>query len=158
MSTSIRKARESDYEALCRLWAQGDALHARIRPEFFGTAPGMPRPFGYLGSALSSDEQIMLVADVRQELVGFVHVKVFDTPESATKVPRRRGHVEDMVVEQEYRRQGIGRALMEEAARWCRDQGATQIVLTVWEGNQHAEAFYRRLGYRPVSRVMGLVL
>ena len=27
-------------------------------------------------------------------------------------------------------------------------------MLTIWEGNADAEAFYARLGYRPLSRVL----
>lgn len=158
MKASIRPARESDYEALCRLWARGDALHARLQPGFFRTAPGLPRPYRYLSEALAAENEALLVAVVGRELVGLVHIKLFDTPVHPLKVQRRRGHVEDLVVEQDYRRQGVGRALMEAAARWCQERGGSQLLLTVWSGNQPAEAFYRRLGYRPVSSVLALDL
>ena len=32
--------------------------------------------------------------------------------------------------------------------------GAVEVVLTTWIGNEEAEAFYRRLGYRELSRVL----
>ena len=158
MSVTIREARESDHEALGPLFAAGDALHAGIRPEFFRAAPGLPRGRRYITDALSRPDEQLLVAEVGGELVGVVHVKVFDTPPSPLHVMRRRGHVQDLVVAEEHRRRGIGRALMERAASWCREQGARQLLLTVWEGNRAAEAFYASLGYRPVSRVLGLDL
>jgi GNAT superfamily N-acetyltransferase len=152
MSVAIREARESDHEALFRLFAAGDALHAVIRPEFFRAAPGPTR------TLRSRPNERLLVAEVEGEVAGVAHVKVYDTPPSPLHVMRRRGHVDDVVVAEEHRRKGIGRALMERAASWCREQGASQLLLTVWEGNRAAEAFYDRLGYRPISRVLGLDL
>lgn len=154
----IREACEADYEALCELWAQADALHARIQPDFFCTGPGLARPFRFLTQVLAAPDQTMLVADLGRVLAGTLHVRVFDTPRDPRKVTRRRGHVEDLVVEQEYRHRGVGRALMEAAAEWCQERGAEQLLLTVWTGNDQAEAFYARLGYRPVNRVLGLDL
>jgi len=158
MKLTVREARESDHEALCPLWAQGDGLHARLQPDFFRVTRGLPRSHCHLSDVVAASEETLLAAEIvahQPRLVGFVHVTVFDTPPHPLKVQLRRGHVEEMVVEQEYRRQGVGRALMEAAARWCRDRGAAQLLLTVWGGNEPAEAFYDRLGYRPVSHVLG---
>ena len=88
------------------------------------------------------------------EPVGALAVRIYDTPPDPAMVPRRRGHVETLVVAPEQRRRGIGRALMQEAAAWARRQGAVELVLTVWAGNQAAELFYQRLGYHTLSLVM----
>ena len=154
----VRPARESDYEALCPLWGQGDALHAQVRPDFFQTVPGLPRSHGHMVELLARQKEKLLVAEMDQVIVGLVHVKLFDTPEHPLKTPRRRGYVDDIVVLQEHRRRGVGRTLMSAAAQWCREQGGAQLLLTVWAGNEQAEAFYRKLGYRPVNRVLGLEL
>ena len=69
-------------------------------------------------------------------------------------VPRRRAHVEALVVDQRHRRAGVGTALMDAATAWARARGADEIVLTVWAGNAAAEAFYQRLGYGVVSRAL----
>ena len=47
---------------------------------------------------------------------------------------------------------------MDEVARWARRQGAAELVLTVWAGNRAAEAFYERLGYGALSRVLSAKL
>jgi GNAT superfamily N-acetyltransferase len=69
-------------------------------------------------------------------------------------VPRRRGHVETLVVAARHRRQGLGRLLMDEAAAWARGHHAVELVLTIWGGNALAETFYRRIGYRSLSTVL----
>jgi GNAT superfamily N-acetyltransferase len=54
-------------------------------------------------------------------------------------------------VEPPYRRQGIGRALMEYAHTWAKTQGYTQIGLQVFTNNQPAIDLYQQLGYRDRS-------
>ena len=87
-------------------------------------------------------------------VIGAVLVRVYDTPSDPTMVPRRRAHVEALVVDEAHRRAGVGSALMEAATAWARERGAVEVVLTVWAGNQAAESFYERLGYRLVSRAL----
>jgi ribosomal protein S18 acetylase RimI-like enzyme len=87
-------------------------------------------------------------------VVGAVLVRAYDTPSDPTMVPRRRAHVEALVVDAHHRRSGVGTALMDAATVWARARAATEIVLTVWAGNLAAEAFYQRLGYRVVSSAL----
>jgi GNAT superfamily N-acetyltransferase len=44
---------------------------------------------------------------------------------------------------------------MQAATEWARDKGASQLLLTVWAGNDEAERFYAALGYRTISQVLG---
>ena len=46
------------------------------------------------------------------------------------------------------RRQGVGTALMEEAAAWARRSGVTKLELHVFPHNEPAIALYRKLGYQ----------
>ncbi len=87
-------------------------------------------------------------------LVGAVLVRIYDTPADPAMVPRRRAHVEALVVARRRRRAGVGTALMNAATVWARERGAEEIVLTVWAGNTAAEAFYAGLGYDVVSRAL----
>ena len=57
-------------------------------------------------------------------------------------------HVVDLFVRPAARRSGLGRALMEEAARVLRVKGGKRIIWTVWDQNHPAMAFYQRLGAR----------
>ncbi|AFY94747.1 GNAT family N-acetyltransferase [Chamaesiphon minutus] len=50
-----------------------------------------------------------------------------------------------------YRRQGIGRALLEHAQTWAKAEGYTQIGLQVFTNNQPALDLYQQLGYQPRS-------
>ena len=52
-----------------------------------------------------------------------------------------------MWVAPEGRGQGVGRALLDAAESWGRDQGSTTAYLSVTEGNSPAQRLYRRAGY-----------
>ena len=58
-------------------------------------------------------------------------------------------HVADLglMVAREFRRRGIGMALMEEAERWARGLGVRKLELHVFPHNEAAIALYKRLGY-----------
>jgi GNAT superfamily N-acetyltransferase len=54
-------------------------------------------------------------------------------------------------VQPTYRRQGIGRALMDYAHTWAKAQGYTQIGLQVFTTNHPAIDLYQQFGYQPRS-------
>ncbi|HKA90124.1 MAG TPA: GNAT family N-acetyltransferase [Haliangiales bacterium] len=154
-SVRVRPAVEADYDALCALWREMDELHARLLPSYFRRPRHAAKTPAELAKLLRSASEAIRVAEVDGSVVAFLHVQLYDTPPAETLTPRRRAHVETLVVAAEARLRGIGRRLMEEAEAWGRDRGAVELVLTVWAGNDDAEEFYRRLGFTAVNRVLG---
>jgi GNAT superfamily N-acetyltransferase len=57
--------------------------------------------------------------------------------------------VEDMVVSDSYRGQGLGKQLLAALLDWARDQGATRAQLLADLDNTPALAFYDHLGWQP---------
>jgi hypothetical protein len=57
-------------------------------------------------------------------------------------------HVVDLFVRPAARKQGVARALMEEALAVVRQRGGQRLLWTVWDQNHAAIAFYQRLGAR----------
>lgn len=57
-------------------------------------------------------------------------------------------HVVDLYVSRAWRGQGIGRALVRQAAEVCRRSGGTQLFWAVYAPNKAAIVFYERLGAR----------
>jgi ribosomal protein S18 acetylase RimI-like enzyme len=129
----------------------------QIMPRFFGWAPNRSE-LALRRSLAARDEQIYVVEDAGGVVRGLGHVELYDTPKGGGRRQVLRGHLDSLVVSSAFRRQGCGRALVEACARWARDQGAVQLVLTVWEGNAEAEAFYAALGYQRISQVLGIDL
>jgi RimJ/RimL family protein N-acetyltransferase len=55
-------------------------------------------------------------------------------------------------VASEYRRQGVGTALLEALTGWCRSNGASRLELQVCETNGAAIRLYERMGFEEERR------
>jgi len=58
------------------------------------------------------------------------------------------GIVEDVVVDEEYQRKGIGRAMMKCASRLCQEKNCYKLVLSSNLNRKQAHAFYKSLGFK----------
>jgi ribosomal protein S18 acetylase RimI-like enzyme len=149
----VRRARREDWPSARLLLREIDDLHAAIAPEYFRTTTRAESEWLRL---LEEDATAVFVGELppQEGAIAVLVARVYDTPENPAMVPRRRLHVETLVVSSRQRRHGIGRRMMSEAAQWGRSHGAAELVLTTWVGNGDAAAFYERLGYRELSRVL----
>ena len=154
MEISVRKATADDYNSLCELFDEGDALHRDYLPHIFQTPGGAAREKDYYLGLIADEDVALLVAEAGENLVGFVHAIVRDSPALPILVPRRYAIVDGIVVRSGFQNQGIGRILMDKMQEWAIAKSATSIELNVYEFNSAAISFYERLGYQALSRKM----
>ena len=60
--------------------------------------------------------------------------------------------IHTLTVAEAHRRQGIGRAMLEQLITWAKDRGAPAIFLEVREGNDEASPLYESAGFEAISR------
>lgn len=154
MEISVRKATPDDYNSLCELFNEIDALHRDHLPYLFQQPNGAPREKDYCLGLIADEDVALLVAEAGENLVGFVHAIVRDAPAMPIFVPRRYAIVDSIVVRSGFQNHGIGRILMDKMQEWAITKGATSIELNVYEFNETAISFYERLGYQTFSRKM----
>ncbi|MBN1928804.1 MAG: GNAT family N-acetyltransferase [Chlorobiaceae bacterium] len=65
----------------------------------------------------------------------------------STALGRKVAMLEDMIVEPEFRGQGIGSRLLDHACRWARDMGYGRITLLTDNDNDAAHRFYEAHGF-----------
>ncbi len=83
----------------------------------------------------------VLIAEADGQVVGFVALSFLQT------LTGPRAWVDDIAVEPDHRRQGIGAALLEAAVRRARQVGCTYLLVDTKRGNPPARAFYRAYGF-----------
>ncbi len=91
------------------------------------------------------DRAVIKVAkDEAGRLIGMVSAQlVISTAEGAPSA-----WVEDMVVRDEYRGKGMGRALLDSVLEWAKSKGATRAQLLVDMDNAPALGYYQHLGWQ----------
>ena len=60
----------------------------------------------------------------------------------------RRGHIYHLMVKDEYRKNGIGKKLLEEAENGLRKEGIRKIFLIVFKKNEIGNNFWENNGYK----------
>ena len=60
-------------------------------------------------------------------------------------------YIEDLFVDEDYRRRGYGRALLLHVARLAKERGCGRLEWSVLNWNQPAIDFYKKLGASPMS-------
>jgi len=154
----IREAAADDYEVLCGLFDEVDALHRANLPQLFREPTGPVLEQETYRRLLADENVGLFVAEVNKRAVGFVHAVMRDTPAIPILVPRRYAIVDGLGVKSDFRGGGIGRMLMHRIDEWATDKGAVAIELNVYEFNRGTIGFYRKLGYATVSEKMSKLL
>ena len=149
---SIREATERDHEDLCELFREVDFLHAEALPHVFRVPEPPARTIPFLSDILANENAALLVAEQDGAVIGLTHVHILSSPDRPAAVPRRYGVIEIVAVAEGFRRQGIGKALLDRAERWILGRGTNEIQLGVWEFNANARALYEQLGYETAVR------
>ena len=95
-----------------------------------------------------SGSDVTWVAEVDGEVVGLVGIHV----SQVLAYDGDAAKVSEIVVDDRYRRRGIGARLMEVAEDEARRLGCVVLFLTTAERRKDAHAFYRKLGFEETGR------
>lgn len=90
------------------------------------------------------DSFILVSEEAQGRISGFVQI----FPGLSTVGMNARWTLNDLYVLPEYRRQGVGQALMNAAADLAQDHGVARLVLMTQVENQSAQRLYETLGWQ----------
>jgi GNAT superfamily N-acetyltransferase len=77
-------------------------------------------------------------------------VSIVDWPGSPADPAPRRGWIQNVYTEPEFRRQGLARRLMEVVIAWCREEGFVFITL---HASPYGRPLYEELGFTPTNEM-----
>jgi len=107
-------------------------LPRRMRSEY-------PRDLEQLVEDWQRDEGF-LAAEVDGEVRGYVDLLVWPW--------QQLGWIANMAVDGQYRRRGVGTALLRHARQWAREQGLDMMMAEATTKNYPALCFYQKLGFQ----------
>lgn len=148
----IRNAEPGDFKTVHQLVQQVHTLHANARPDIFYNAdPLTQQDYQEL---IQSENAIALTAVSAGKIVGYACAELRHVLESPILKPRIVAHLNVLSVSPDFQKHGAGKALLLAAEAEAKKRGASSLELLVWEFNENAAAFYRRLGMFARSTVL----
>lgn len=153
----IRKAKLTDIDRLSELLYEVHKLHARHRPDVF-----KKRKQKYtkkdLESILTNELTPVWVAEEKKQVVGYLFGIYEEIKDHKSMTDRKSLYIDDLCVDKDFRKKGIGRQLYNYAKMVARTNGCYDITLNVWNLNPGAIAFYEKLGMQPMKVYMEEIL
>lgn len=101
-----------------------------------------PYPLKLLRHIHENNPESFLVAEIEGKVVGYLIGLVRWGG---------MGHILAIAVEESYRREGVGSALMLNAFNRLKNNGANRVKLEVRVSNESAQKFYDKMGFEPVD-------
>jgi ribosomal protein S18 acetylase RimI-like enzyme len=136
----IRTARKDDIPVMAELLHELFAIEVDFTPDFAVQSEGLT-----LMTERNTAE--IFVAEVEDKVVGMCTCQIH----VSTAKGREVGVVEDVVVDVDFRNQGIGAALLRRVEEWSVDRGLARLQLLADRDNHPALGFYRRQGWHPTN-------
>ena len=142
----IRKAKIDDIESINKLLYQVHDVHANIRPDLF--VKGKKK--------YSNDELIgiknnplrpIFVYEENDIILGYVFC-IFEEEHLSSMQNIKTLYIDDLCVDKEVRGKHIGSKLYEYVKKYAKANGCYNITLNVWEGNNNAYEFYKKVGLK----------
>jgi ribosomal protein S18 acetylase RimI-like enzyme len=128
----IRPYNETDEKEVAKLWR-----------EVFPGSPAWNKPESDIKRKLKIQRELFFVAIIDKAIIGT----------AMAGYDGHRGWVYYVAVKPEYRRQGIGEALMKRVEQGLKQIGCPKLNLQVRADNDAVVAFYEKLGYKIEPRV-----
>lgn len=135
---NIRRATKEDAEAVANLYRELDTLSpVSVLPE-------------RIEAVANSITTYLLVCDDAGEIIATALVclcqdVMFDNQPFAL--------VENVVVSADYKREGIGKSMMDYIEAFCLEQDCSKIMLQTSSENRDARDFYTAMGYDPDAKI-----
>ena len=98
-----------------------------------------------VAASIRTPDVNVLVARIHENIAGFAIMRYGDDD----------AHLDLLAVAPAYRRAGVGRQLLEWLEKCAVVAGIFSVALEVRAGNEGAQLFYKRMGYRPLLQLPG---
>lgn len=158
MEIKIRKAEPKDAEKIAEMLIGIGALHHNGRPDIYRDNLQKYNEKDILEILKDENSPIYVAADESDEVAGYAFCQIKTVENNKALVDRTFMYIDDFCVDEKYRKQHIGKNLMQGVLEEAKKIGVKSIELNVWEFNENAIRFYEKCGFTTQKREMEIVL
>jgi aminoglycoside 6'-N-acetyltransferase I len=138
---------------MIRTYGDGDRPEwLRMRRALWGDCPDEQQA-REMDENLSSDvDQVFVAERPDGRLCGFLEAALRSRADGCDSTPV--GYIEGWYVDEDARRRGVGRALVEAAEAWARSRGCRQMASDAELGNEVSHRAHGAVGYEETARLV----
>jgi ribosomal protein S18 acetylase RimI-like enzyme len=103
----------------------------------------------YFAKKISGESGVCFVAEQSGQITGYVIGSIDKTIDKTDTL--LRCELENIYIDETARSQGIGKLLVQELTKWCKDKGAQSMFVTAYYHNDDAVSFYKACGFGPFA-------
>ncbi len=146
MEIKIRKAEKQDAPRIAELLETIAQLHHEGRPDIYAGG-GAKYDVTAVEKKIKNKEEIIFVAvDENDYVLGYTISKIYTTKDDGIIIGHKKMYIDDVCVDSNYRKHGIGKLLMAATKQKGVDEGCHICELNVWAFNENAVKFYESCG------------
>ena len=146
MSVVTRRATLEDAEIVAEYAGKLAAQHREYDPKRFTLLAGREQMAAYYGSQMSTNDAVVLVAELDGKIAGFAYIQ-FEARNYAALL-ESAAWLHDIYVDEAARGHNIGKMLIEASAKTAKDLGADKLMLLASTENRFANDLFNRAGFR----------
>lgn len=153
----IRKANKEDIRGMMALLYQVDAVHHGIRPDLFksNTAKYNEQE---LETILNDSSKPIFVYEAENRILGHAFCQLTEVKDNRLLQDIKTLYIDDICIDETVRGKHIGTALFEYVRDYAKSIGCYNVTLNVWEGNDSALSFYRKMGMQVQKTGMEVII
>ena len=152
----IRQANTTDIKSIIRLLHQVNMVHHEIRPDLF-----KPNTTKYdeqeLEALLCNPDKPVFVFD-DGGVLGYAFCQVTEIKDNPLLQDIRTLYIDDICIDENARGRHIGKSLFDHVRQYAQSINCNNITLNVWEGNNPALSFYRKMGMQVQKTTMEILI
>ncbi len=111
---------------------------------FYKQESDVERARNFLRERMENHESIVFLAYKEHKAVGFTQLY----PKYSSARTTRNWILNDLYVDKDFRKKGIGRQLIEQAFSFAKDKGAVFVQLSTQVDNLTAQSLYKEIGFQ----------
>ncbi|MBO4921136.1 MAG: GNAT family N-acetyltransferase [Lachnospiraceae bacterium] len=155
---NVRHATNEDIPAILNLLVQVDMVHHNGRPDIF-KGPTTKYNTDQLKQIIAThDTPVFVCANDSGAVMGHAFCIYKQELNDNVLTDIKTLYIDDICVDENYRRQGVGEALYKHVLQFAKENGFYNITLNVWNCNPGAMKFYESMGLKPLKVCMEQIL
>lgn len=143
----IRRAIESDINAISKLLYEVNKVHSDVRPDLF-KAGAKKYNDDELKIIIADDNKPIFVAEKTGNILGYVFCVHQQYINNNNLTDIKTLYIDDLCVDETARNTHIGSLLYEYVLDYATRNGYYNVTLNVWADNVNAVKFYEKLGLK----------